>query len=77
MQVIVSSRLFKEAPAWMLHRVGIVEPQKPPIAGIVQRQFISNAVWSSCVWLDNPSFDFDPVLCSNPDGRAVKIKQQR
>jgi len=37
---MLGSRLFDKSPAPAFHRVGIVETQNSPIAGIVQRQLL-------------------------------------
>jgi hypothetical protein len=75
MQVIVGTRLLDKSSARALHRMGIVETQNPSIAGIVQRQFISNAVGTCLVWLNCPGSDLDPVPSSDPDVRSVEFKK--
>jgi hypothetical protein len=73
--VIIGTRLFDKSPAGPLHRVGVVETQNPPIAGIVQRQFIADAMRPCFVGLDDPGADLDPVLRPDPDLRSVQIKK--
>ena len=75
MPVIVGTRLFDKSPAGPFHRVGVFETQNPPIAGIVQRQFIPNAMRPCLVGLDDPRADIDPVLRLDPDLRSVQIKK--
>ena len=75
MPVIVGTRLFDKAPARSFHRVGIVKTQNPSIAGIVQGQFIPNAVRPGLVGLDGSCADLDPVLRPDPDIRSVEIKK--
>ncbi|OGA40207.1 MAG: hypothetical protein A3G26_06695 [Betaproteobacteria bacterium RIFCSPLOWO2_12_FULL_65_110] len=75
MPVIVGTRLFDKSPARPFHRVSVVETQNPPIAGIVQRQFIPNAMGPRLVGLDDPRADLDPVLRPDADIRSVQIKK--
>ncbi len=75
--MIVGTWLFDKPPARSFHCVSIVKTQNPPITGIVQGQFIPNAVRSGLVGLDYPSTDLYPVLCPDPDIRSVEIKQDR
>jgi hypothetical protein len=44
--------LFDKAAARAFHGMGIVETQNPPVAGIVQAQFIPDAVRSRLIGLD-------------------------
>jgi len=73
--VIIGTRLFDKSPARSFHRVGVVKTQNSPIAGIVQRQFIPNAMRPRLVRLDDPGADLDPVLSPDTDIRSVQIKK--
>jgi len=73
--VIVGTRLFDKSPARAFYRVGIIETQNPPIAGIVHGQGIPNTVRPCLVGLNYPSADLDPILRPDPDIRSVEIKK--
>lgn len=75
MPVIVGTRLFNNSTAGPFHRVGVVETQNPPIAAIVQGQFIANAMRPCLVGLDDLRADLDPVMRPDLDLRSVQIKK--
>ena len=75
MPVIIGTRLFDKSTAGPFHRVGVVKTQNPPIARIVQGQFIANAMRPCLVGLDDPGADPDPVLRPDSDLRSIQIKK--
>jgi hypothetical protein len=64
--VIIGTRLFDKSTAWPLHGVGVVESQNPLIAGVVQGQFIANAMRPRVVGLDDSRADLTQYCVPTP-----------